>query len=75
MSAIMPSTYQWCRYYEAAMSETDCTRRSSRIFSAEAAIIAHIREIYWSCADGSVEEKQAIADALRGLRLLRGRVA
>ncbi len=67
-------TYVWYESYKAAVLETDWTMMSSRIQTAEAAI--HERQHVLSMDHGGTpEERQAITDALNGMRCLRTEVA
>jgi hypothetical protein len=63
-------TYLWYDSYKAAVLETDWTRLLDRIQSAEMKI--HERQRILSLDHGgSLEERQAIADALNSMRILR----
>ncbi|MFZ3343004.1 MAG: hypothetical protein WA609_02285 [Terriglobales bacterium] len=73
----MNRTYGWQQPYEAAILETDRSRLPERIAEAQAAIDARMAALYSNSAhkpngeaDGEAEEKQAIADALAGIRIL-----
>lgn len=73
----MQRTYDWQRPYEAAILETDRSRLPKLIADAQAAINARLAALH-SNANGDAngagdsldEEKQAIADALAGIRIL-----
>jgi hypothetical protein len=77
----MNGTYEWQRSYEAAILETDRSRLPILIAEAQAAIDARIEDLR-SHFDGKMdgeayriaEEKQAIADALSGIRILKKEV-
>jgi hypothetical protein len=73
----MDRTYDWQQPYESAILETDRSRLPKLISEAQAAIdarMAAIRSLSNGHADGNVdglfEEKQAIADAQAGIRIL-----
>jgi hypothetical protein len=69
----MDRTYDWQQPYEAAILETDRTRLPRLIAEAQAAIdarLAALRPYSDSKADDLDEEKQAIADAQAGIRIL-----
>ena len=64
----------WLETYRAAVLETDWTKMPDRVLVAESEIEARQREL---SADhgGTPEERQALADAIVGLRLLRNDVS
>jgi len=73
------NAYEWQRLYEAAILETDRSRLPELIAAAQAAIdersekLQLVREGKASgstAGDGIADEKQAIEDALGGLRIL-----
>jgi hypothetical protein len=71
-------TYNWQRYYEAAILETDRSQLSKLIAIAQAAIderVAELRSHQNGEANGTTAEKQAIADALAGLRILNKEIS
>jgi hypothetical protein len=78
----MNGTYEWQRPYEAAILETDRSRLPRLIAEAQAAIEARM-EVLSSFPNGKTgpedyriaEEKQAIADALSGMRILKKEIA
>lgn len=70
MVLTMTATYDWQRYYEAAILETDRLRLPKWVKSAQAAIDARIEELR-SDHQSTADEQAALADALAGLRLLR----
>ncbi|MGC2154245.1 MAG: hypothetical protein WA618_19555, partial [Terriglobales bacterium] len=80
-TVLMNGIYEWQRLYEAAILETDRSRLPRLITEAQAAIDARI-EALRSHSDGEIdgetyriaEEKQAIADALSGIRILKKEV-
>jgi hypothetical protein len=66
----MTVTYRWHDVYKAAVLETDWSKMEERILAAEFAI--REREKAFSLDHGSTpEERQAIADAMRSLTVLR----
>jgi hypothetical protein len=66
----MITTTKWHKAYTAAVLETDWTQMEGRILAAESAI--REREHEFSINHGGTpEERQAIADAVSGLRSLR----
>jgi hypothetical protein len=67
-------TYVWHGAYKTAILETDCTKLQERLQSAESAI--HERQHTLSMDHGgTAEERQAIADALNGMKVLRREAA
>jgi hypothetical protein len=66
----MTLTLDWQRLYEAAILEIDRSRLPGLIELAQAAIDARI-EILAADHQGTPEERQALADALSGLRVLK----
>jgi hypothetical protein len=66
----MTRTYGWQRFYEAAILETNRSSLPRLIQTAQAAIDARIQQLQSDHQD-SAEERQAIADALVGLGVLR----
>ena len=66
----MTATYAWHEVYKAALLETDWSKMPERIKAVEAALNQRKREFELNHG-GSPEENQAIADALRGLSILR----
>ena len=69
----MTTKYQWHDVYKAAVLETDWSKMEERIL-AEFAI--HEREKTFSTDHGgTAEERQAIADAMRSLAVLRADAA
>jgi hypothetical protein len=60
----------WRELYSAALFETDKDRIPSRITDAEKAIVARARELFSAGAD-TIEEDQALDDALYALRALQ----
>ena len=63
-------TYRWQRFYEDAVLATDRSSLPALIRAAHAAIEARIEQLKKD-QQVSAEERQAIADALVGLRVLR----
>ena len=66
----MNATFKWHETYKAAVLETDWTRMEERVRAAESAIAERQHELSLE-HDGPTEERQAIADALKSLRVLR----
>ena len=64
------TTFSWQRWYEAAILETNRGNLPRLIQTAHAAINARLEQL---CGDNgdSTAERQAIADALTGLRVLK----
>jgi hypothetical protein len=60
----------WRELYSAALFESDRTRIPARIADAEHAIVARARELF-SAGSDTVEEDQALDDALYALRALQ----
>jgi hypothetical protein len=66
-----PSNLQkWRTLYTAALFETDRNRVPERIAEAEQAIVARARELF-SVGNDTIEEDQALDDALYALRALQ----
>jgi hypothetical protein len=66
----MATTYSWYESYKAALLETDWTKMQERIGAAECQL--HKRQrVLSEDRGGTLEERQAIADALNGTRCLR----
>jgi hypothetical protein len=65
--------YKWHEVYKAALLETDWSKIEERITAAEAALHARKHEFDLNHG-GTTEENQAIADALKGLNILRQEV-
>lgn len=66
----MSPAYGWQRSYEDAILETDRSRLPILIRAAHAAIDQRVEQLREN-REASPEERQAIADALAGLRVLR----
>jgi hypothetical protein len=66
----MKAHYVWEESYQAAILETDDKKLQNRIQAAKAAIDNRLHDLH---ADhgGTLEERQAITDALGGLNVLR----
>jgi hypothetical protein len=64
------SLKQWRDLYVCALFETDRTRLPKRIAEAEQAIVARARELFSAPTD-TIEEDQALDDALYSLRALQ----
>jgi hypothetical protein len=65
----MTSTYCWYEPYKTALLETDATKIRERIQTAEAKIQDRQR-VLAEDHGGTPEERQAIADAMNGLKAL-----
>lgn len=59
----------WRELYKAALFETDRSKIPNRIEQAERAIIMRARQLFGSATD-TIEEDQALDDALYALRAL-----
>jgi hypothetical protein len=68
------SLNQWRDLYVSALFETDRTRLPERIAEAERAIVARARELF-SAGTDTIEEDQALDDALYSLRALQSCLA
>jgi hypothetical protein len=66
----MTQSYEWQRYYEAAILETDRSRLQVLIKNAQTAIDARIQELHVNHG-GTPDERLALEDALAGLNVLR----
>ncbi|MGB0005795.1 MAG: hypothetical protein WBP97_01825 [Candidatus Sulfotelmatobacter sp.] len=64
------STESWRELYTAALFETDRERIPARIAHAEQAIVARARELF-AAGNDTIEEDQALDDALYALRALQ----
>jgi len=62
--------HNWRELYSAALFETDKNRIPTRIADAEKAIVARARELF-SAGGDTIEEDQALDDALYALRALQ----
>ena len=60
----------WRELYTAALFETDNNRIPARIADAEKAIVVRARELFSASSD-TIEEDQALDDALYALRALQ----
>lgn len=60
----------WRQLYTAALFETDNNRLAGRIADAEKAIVGRARELF-SAGSDTIEEDQALDDALYALRALQ----
>ena len=67
--AVPPCPNLWKTLYRAAIQETNKRVLPQRVSEAEEAVRARGREIFY--ADGSLEEKEALEDALYALRALK----
>jgi len=65
-----PVSRNWRELYTAALFETDDNRLAARIADAEKAIVARARELF-SAGSDTIEEDQALDDALYALRALQ----
>ena len=59
----------WKTLYRAAILETNKSVLPQRVSEAEEAVIDRRREIFYKC--GTLEEKEALEDALYALRAFR----
>jgi len=66
----MMFTYTWHESYLSAVLETDWTKMHERIQAAESAIDERQRVLSLDHG-GTAQERQAIADAINGLKALR----
>jgi 2-keto-3-deoxy-galactonokinase len=64
------SVQNWRTLYTAALFEADRNRVPTRIAEAEQAIVARARELF-SAGNDTIEEDQALDDALYALRALQ----
>ena len=69
-NASLPQQKNWRDLYTAALFETDQTRISALIATAEQAIVARARELFATGID-TIEEDQVLDDALYALRALQ----
>jgi hypothetical protein len=69
-TAFFPSVPNWRELYKAALFETNRDKLPERIANAEKAIVARARELFASSTD-TIEEDQALDDALYALRALQ----
>lgn len=60
----------WRKLYIAALFETDREKIPARIVEAEKAIVARTQELFSSSSD-TIEEDQALDDAMYALRALQ----
>jgi len=63
------STYPWYESYKAAVLETDWTKMQARVQAARHEIDER-RRILSQDHGGTPEEREALEDAMRGLRVL-----
>jgi hypothetical protein len=70
VQAVPSSMVHWRELYIAALFETDKSQIPTRIATAEKAIIARARELFAAGSD-TIEEDQALDDALYSLRALQ----
>jgi hypothetical protein len=64
-----PNRTDWRTLYRAAILETEKSVVPQRVSEAEEAVIARGREIFYG--HSTLEEKEALEDALYGLRAFR----
>ena len=64
-----PIATDWKALYRAAICETNRSVTSQRVAEAERAALARERELFYG--GGTLEEKEALEDALYGLRALK----
>ena len=66
----VPTSYSWQESYQAALLETDWTKMVELVQAAESEI--HKRRMELSTDhNGTQEEREAVVNALNGLRVLR----
>ena len=66
----VPTSYSWQESYQAALLETDWTKMQERVQTAESEI--HKRRLVLAQDHGgTVEEREALVNAMSGLRALR----
>ena len=66
----VPTSYSWQESYHAALLETDWTKMQERIQTAESEI--HKRRLMLvQDPGGTPEEREALVNAMSGLRVLR----
>ena len=70
----MTSTYNWFESYRAALLETEWTKMQERLQAAESEIQTR-QHVLSMDHGGTPEERQAIANALNGMKILRTEVA
>ena len=73
-SGDMTMTYSWHESYKTAVFETDWTKMQERLKSAERAIKQR-QHVLSMDHGGTPQERQAIANALNGMKCLRTEVA
>jgi hypothetical protein len=66
---VSPIPTDWKALYRAAISETNSTLTSQRVAEAEKAALTRGRELFY--IGGTLEEKEALEDALYALRALK----
>ena len=66
--------YSWYPSYRDAILETDKDRMPARLLVAEQQMVARLRVLSQDHG-GTAEERQAIADALNGIKSLRSEIA
>jgi hypothetical protein len=64
-----PIRTDWKALYRAAILETNRSVTPQRVAEAEKAVLARARELFYS--HGTLEEKEALEDALYALRALK----
>ena len=70
----MTTDYIWHGAYKAAILETDWTKIQERLHVAESEIRKR-QQVLSMDHGGTPEERQAIADALNGMKILRTEIA
>ena len=78
MAGSAPSRYPlrfpgWQTQYEAALFETDREKMPNFVAAAELAILNRLHVLVGTA--GREQERQAMSDALRALRFLKGSIA
>lgn len=66
--------YSWYPSYREAILETDQPKMQARLLIAEKNLVDRLRVLSQDHG-GTVEERQAIADALNGIKSLRSEIA
>lgn len=66
--------YSWYPSYREAILETDHSRMRARLLIAEKKMVDRLRVLSQDHG-GTVEERQAIGDALNGIKNLRSEIA
>ena len=70
----MSTTFNWHESYRAALLETDWTKMKERLQAAESEICKR-KHVLSMDHGGTPEERQAITDALNGMKSMQAEVA